>query len=223
MKQKLNQAPHLQVKVLYPFSPRMLLAGLPDEMVDGLNKICDDTIANEQKRKELNVGHTLVGQVTEELDADIGHYQEFGNYLFTLVKTIYLHFQAECSEDNLVPDTIKRLAVDKAWFVRSFKGDYNPAHKHENTAFSCIAFLKVPDSITDKNLKHKKNKPATEGRLDFIHSSAGHLTPGNYLVKPEVGDIYIFPSSLTHTVYPFWGEGERRTFSANMDLEFFDR
>lgn len=219
MKQK--QPDHLQVKILRPFSPRILLGGLPDNIVDGLNKICDDTIADEEKRKKLYAGDSLIGQVTEELEADIANYQEFGNYLFNLLKTLYLHFEAECSSNGTAPNNVRRMAIHKAWFVRSFKGDYNPAHIHENTAFSCIAFLKVPESIGDQNLKHKQKKAATEGRVDFIHGSAGMVTPNSYLVKPIVGDIYIFPATLSHTVYPFWGDGERRTFSCNMDLEFF--
>ena len=46
-----------------------------------------------------------------------------------------------------------------------------------------------------------------------------NLTASNYSVCPKVGDMYIFPSFLTHAVYPFYGEGERRSFSANMSLE----
>jgi hypothetical protein len=36
---------------------------------------------------------------------------------------------------------------------------------------------------------------------------------------PIVGDIFIFPAHLFHTVYPFFGEGERRSFSANISLQ----
>ena len=36
--------------------------------------------------------------------------------------------------------------------------------------------------------------------------------------QPKVGDLYIFPSHLRHTAYPFYGEGERRSISMNMIL-----
>ena len=39
-------------------------------------------------------------------------------------------------------------------------------------------------------------------------------------VKPEVGKIVIFPKWLNHQVYPFFGEGERRTLSANFRAPF---
>jgi hypothetical protein len=39
-------------------------------------------------------------------------------------------------------------------------------------------------------------------------------------VKPEVGKLPIFPNWLLHRVEPFYGEGERRSLSFNMDVEF---
>ena len=37
-------------------------------------------------------------------------------------------------------------------------------------------------------------------------------------VKPEVGTLIMFPSWLRHSVNPFFGDGERRTFSANINI-----
>ena len=37
-------------------------------------------------------------------------------------------------------------------------------------------------------------------------------------IKPSVGTMLLFPSWLRHGVMPFFGEGERRTFSANVNL-----
>jgi hypothetical protein len=38
------------------------------------------------------------------------------------------------------------------------------------------------------------------------------------MVKPQVGDFYIFPSDLFHCVYPFKTVGERRSFSVNFNF-----
>jgi hypothetical protein len=38
------------------------------------------------------------------------------------------------------------------------------------------------------------------------------------MVKPQVGDFYVFPSQLFHCVYPFYTKGERRSFSMNMNF-----
>jgi len=37
-------------------------------------------------------------------------------------------------------------------------------------------------------------------------------------VKPEVGQLLMFPSWLNHSVLPFTGEGERRSLSANINM-----
>ena len=37
------------------------------------------------------------------------------------------------------------------------------------------------------------------------------------MFKPKVGTMYFFPSWLQHVVYPFRGEGERRTVAANFN------
>jgi hypothetical protein len=34
----------------------------------------------------------------------------------------------------------------------------------------------------------------------------------------ELGVLYIFPSGLSHSVYPFRGKGERRSLSFNADI-----
>jgi hypothetical protein len=37
-------------------------------------------------------------------------------------------------------------------------------------------------------------------------------------IKPEVGTLIMFPAWLRHGVMPFFGEGERRTFAANINI-----
>ena len=38
------------------------------------------------------------------------------------------------------------------------------------------------------------------------------------MVKPRVGDFYVFPAELFHCVYPFKTKGERRSFSVNFSF-----
>ena len=37
-------------------------------------------------------------------------------------------------------------------------------------------------------------------------------------IKPEVGVLWAFPSWLNHMVWPFSGDGERRTISMNVSM-----
>ena len=113
----------------------------------------------------------------------------------------------------------EKIAIHHSWFVRSFENDYNPTHIHTNGSFSCVLYLKIPPGISDKNSRNTHEKYATEGYIDFVFGSSTTVCPGNMCVQQKVGDLYIFPAFLYHTVYPFYGEGERRSFSANMSLQ----
>ena len=42
--------------------------------------------------------------------------------------------------------------------------------------------------------------------------------PQSFVIKPEVGKFLMLPSWLQHAVYPFEGEGERRTVAANLNV-----
>ena len=42
---------------------------------------------------------------------------------------------------------------------------------------------------------------------------------GTYRHTPKVGELFLFPSNLLHTVYPFKGDGERRSLAFNMSYQ----
>ena len=39
---------------------------------------------------------------------------------------------------------------------------------------------------------------------------------GTYRHRPKVGELFLFPSNLLHTVYPFKGDSERRSLAFNI-------
>ena len=41
--------------------------------------------------------------------------------------------------------------------------------------------------------------------------------PQSFIIQPQVGKLLVFPSWLQHMVYPFKGEGERRTVASNLN------
>ena len=64
-------------------------------------------------------------------------------------------------------------------------------------------------------LKFLKN-----GKLELIECSPKLFCKGNYLVEPKVGNFYLFPNYLFHTVYPFTDtEEERRSVSFNAIID----
>ena len=126
-----------------------------------------------------------------------------------------------------------KTAMETMWSVHSYEGDYNPIHDHGTRTpmgLSCILYLKVPPQI------EKLGNPSEE--FDGLNNSSGAVDGFTYLswgvngmrdinmlrpiteeyIKPITGTMLMFPSWLRHGVMPFFGEGERRTFSANMNV-----
>ena len=197
-----------------PFGPRILKATVPQNILNTLNAYCEEILETEN-REELDISKDLVGHVQEEWSFNLEKVPDFGNMLFILTKGLYEQFINERKEEQTeVPES---LVVHKSWFVRAFENDYNPTHMHTSGSYSCVLYLKVPDTISDTNSKNV-NKTVTEGYLDFIYGTSLVCCAGNLCLKTEIGDLYIFPSYLFHAAYPFYGEGERRSFSANMSL-----
>ena len=118
------------------------------------------------------------------------------------------------------------------WTVSQFENEYNPVHFHTemkspedispNVQVSSVLYLKVPKNIS-RDLKNKKGSP--DGAIEFISQGFGSelqsLSTGSRRFRPVAGHLYIFPSWLLHTVYPFVGKGERRSLSFNISVSLY--
>ncbi len=117
----------------------------------------------------------------------------------------------------------------EAWTVHSYAGDYNPLHAHgcqTPAGMSMILYLKVP-----KCIEEKPSFPQLHNATGDIDGHTGLITSTNTIhdvyrlkldaqeyIKPKKGFMIIFPNWLQHCVMPFFGEGERRTMSANFNI-----
>ena len=178
---------------------------------------------------------------------DDGVGEQFSNILNQLGKsyieqTIGNQVHPQAKDENIGEKNIK-LDTQTMWTVHSYAGDYNPLHDHGTRSFmglSCILYLKVPPQIEAIGLPAEEMIAAgvTPG-FQGLNGASGAVDGFTYLcwgangmrdvnmlrpiteeyVKPEVGTMIIFPAWLRHAVMPFSGEGERRTFSANVNVD----
>ena len=111
----------------------------------------------------------------------------------------------------------KEIKILNLWVVRQFKGEYNPVHYHQGD-LSGVGYIKLPKNMTiNKFVKKKEFK--TNGTIDFINGQRNFLSKSIYNVVPKVGELIVFPNYLMHTAYPFNIEGERRSFSFNLEID----
>ena len=196
--------------------PAILRVKIPDDVLKKLNEYIDSVIKDKSKLENLNYGEALVGDVTEEFLLELEFVKSSGwlDFLGNCAK-IY----AELNEGK----KITKFNILKTWVVRQFKNEYNPTHWHGGH-ISGAGFLKVPKILGD-NVQKKKQKQYRGGNLQLIHGARMFTCPSTYNIVPQVGDFYIFPNYLMHTVFPFKDtDEERRSISFNgvIDEEIYN-
>ena len=115
-------------KVLRPFGPTIAKVKIPDNLVKELNDYTDDIINNEQKKKDLDWGKNLVGNVKQEfmIEKDVMEKIGWGKFLASSVREwIRQTNKREITKFNIM----------NSWIVRQFKNEYNPSHWHNGHVF----------------------------------------------------------------------------------------
>lgn len=193
------------MKIINPFGPRIGIFKLPKKLVNKINIEVEKIILNKNLNKKLDYSKKLVGEVKQE---------------FQLPKKIIKHYLSKYIEKhirlflkNSINKSVKKIKIKKLWIVRQFKNEYNPIHYHDGH-LSAVGYLKIPKNL---NKGIKKNK--ISGTIDFVSGSKKFLCESIYNHTPKAGDIIIFPNYLMHTAYPFNVDGERRSFSLNIEID----
>ena len=105
--------------------------------------------------------------------------------------------------------------VSSMWFNEMKPGgEYNPVHFHTKCHVSSVLYLKIPKNRPKRNIECKDD---TDGMIELSDRSVApdFLTRGSLCLQPEVGTMFMWPSSLLHAVYPFLGDEVRRSVAWN--------
>ena len=219
----------IKTKQHVPFSPLLMELTMPQEYIDKLNAYGDKISSDDNKSKKLDFSNRLVGNVKQEhiiedhiwqekiSDEVPSFFQWVGGCVNIYIQTVLKKnrhgevYKATETEKQIMEKGIKTLKVLSSWFVNSVAGDFNPIHQHEGR-ISAAGWLMMPESIQQDKEKEYA------GWIEFMYGENLNLLNNKHAVKPEVGQIFMFPSWLQHTVYPFRGEGIRRSISFNVDF-----
>jgi len=193
------------MKVVSPFGPKIGIIKIPKKIINQINKEFEKIVKNKNLSKKNDYSKKLVGQVKQEIELS----KSFINkYLKQFINENINKFLKKALNKKSNKIKIKNL-----WVVKQLKNDYNPIHFH-NGDLSGVGYLKIPKNLTKGNKKLKTN-----GTIDFIHGSKSFLSNSIYNHIPKVGDLILFPNYLMHTAYPFKKDGERRSFSFNLEVD----
>ena len=203
---------------------------MPLSMVKDINDYLDEYKETEDKK---SLADTLVGQITQGeqllLDNSDKRIKEYTDFICSLGAD-YINFFSQNTGTQL--NHPKAVAVDETWSVHSYAGDYNPIHDHGTKTImgiSTTGWTKVPQQILDQPTAGSQNYSLYQASGDcdgYIAFQYGRnelmnterlRPPQSFVIKLEVGKLLVFPSWLQHMVYPFKGEGERRTIASNLN------
>ncbi len=215
-------------KFIEPFSPAILERQVPQKFIDIVNRVGDEVLSDETKSREWDFSENLVGKVSKEVQIPIVDKAE-KKYCLDYMKESCLLFLQEMlkknrtyewnkltgvgTSQNLYPSP-ENIHLANSWIVSQYKGEYNPWHKHSGN-FSAVMYLKIPEGMNKFMEKEYDDHYPCSGLIQFMYGESQDFRSDTLTCLPEVGKMYLFPSWLKHSVYPFYCEGERRSLSFN--------
>ena len=218
----------MEVEAMQPWADVLMRLTLPPKVLKGMLEITDQVLQDPDRK---NWGDNLAGQIQDEpliphkLMQDYKFKDPGGNdsTIFSFLMNMTGEYVAHCQRQmatsidmDKVKDENYMTQMKSCWVISQWEGEYNPIHVHTECQMSTVMYLKVP-----KFLPSVKEHRDDDGSIMFIGGAGGgsRLTRNLMKIKPKVGDFYIFPAHLQHTVYPFRTDGdfERRSVSFNVD------
>jgi len=193
-------------EILNVFGPKIGVVKLNDFIINKMIEITDNLLKDDTRKSN---GFQLAGQISEEPMIDLDVLKESG------LSEVFKQILVQHANSVINVEEEIEINITEMWMVSQYENEYNPIHWHEGCTLSCTLYLKIPE-YKPRSIPGKKNR---DGQIAFINSNPSSpfvsMETPMITVPPEVGDMFIFPSRMLHCVYPFQGEGERRSVAFN--------
>ena len=211
----------LKINFLQPWSIPVLQTTLPPHILNTMIELTDEVIAD---KKSASHNELLLGQIDTELTVSPKLLEKAGviNFLNNIVRHFVLTAKKQQfpkDKDNIFAEQIA-ISMVSMWIVSQQPNEYNPIHTHTNCNISSVMYLKVPKFAPDR----KTRKDLYDGSISFISNTSSDInfSQPSIVMRPSVGDFFIFGAQQLHTVYPYRceeGDPERRSVSFNANYE----
>ena len=193
------------MKILSPFGPKIAKLKLPQFLVKKINNEVDKILSKKKLIKKLDYSKKLVGKVKQEFQLPKAFVKK--NLEKVITKEVKNYIKKTTGKNT------SKVNIKNFWVVRQFNNEYNPIHFHDGH-ISGVGYLKIPPFRSSS-----KKLVKTDGSIDFISGNKMLLSESIHNHQPKTGDVILFPHYLMHTAYPFKSNGERRSFSFNLEID----
>ena len=163
------------------------------------------------KKAKEDHRHSLVGNLSVELELVDENNWFFKNIIGECLKVYEQQFKFDFY-DNIVSHP--HALMMKTWWVNyQRKHEFNPIHKH-NGLFSFNIWMQIPTHYKQQyELPWSKGTKSPRSSAFVFHYTniLGRPTDYAYHMSPaQEGKMVFFPSSLFHSVYPFYKSNKDR-------------
>jgi len=207
----------IQVELLQPWSTFVMKTQLPPEILQKMLKITDEIVENRAGGGDDQGSGEMQDQFY--IDLKILEQEEVMEFFLEVCRNYVI--QAFCQSQPFDKEKIIKeewmTRLNSMWINSQKDNEYFPIHYHTNCALSAVICLKIPEYLPSRKFY---NNIENDGAIIFISNASRDPIWGmpDFQVRPQVGDIFIFPASQLHQVHPFRtsdGKGERRSVSFN--------
>ena len=199
-----------------PFGPFVMRLTTPTEVVDFLK-------VEGKKLEDLSVKTKLAGHLDKEHqypeEIKLKFVDMMGN-VFSGYRNAHIHYHGIQKMIDERGDDIKnfepQMYLENLWVNYMREGEFNPPHVHSGD-LSFVIYLGVPD-MKEEIDAHIANSPPP-GSIQFMNELGGNeetwkVTQQTF--NPVEGEMFIFPASLHHSVFPYKTPGTRISVSGNI-------
>ena len=197
--------------------PGYLRCTLPEEvkreLQNTIKKIDRGEIQTTDKRKSL-AGHLQKETsfpVTKNFDYLVKSLCcEYDNVFRTDYSSSRTHIHPDFRKEFTEKGYTFEYVLRDLWINYGKKYDFNPPHNHTGL-YSFVLWVKIPYKYEDEAKVYPLVRRAHPGVFEFFYPKANNAGGiGNCDVVSVEWDLILFPSSLAHTVYPFYTSDEER-------------
>ena len=177
---------------------------VPQSVIDEINTDYD-------KAKDLPAHNdNLAGKIAEEFKCT----EILSDNVKDLFKTCFRQYLIT------IQKPIWHISLETAWINDMKANEYNPFHYHTSPetdlGLSSVLVLKRPSTY---GVEYSRKEDPANGYLEFSGGQQDPLSISQLRQNVQPGDLYIFPYTMLHGVYPFNGTDQvRRTLSFNCSL-----
>ena len=188
---------------------------VPDDIFLQLKEKCFQA-----KNKNISVTKDLAGNIAEEYQLDIKD-EVISNKLLGFLGYNIIQYQNRYEYNRKILTKDVPYIIDNMWVNFQKKHEFNPIHVHQGV-FSFVIWVNIPYSLEDefKNKSSINSNYNVPSIFQFTNRDFyGHTAINLMVDKSYEGKMILFPSDMSHCVYPFFTSDEYRiSISGNISL-----